>query len=64
MKGLNDRMVTAYFGYIVDIAVLFGASKDKAMNELKESLKFEINLATVSANYNTLLSLLLPTVLP
>lgn len=33
---------------MVDIAVLFGADKDRATQELKESLDFEIKLANVS----------------
>lgn len=35
---------------MVDIAVMFGASKERAEKELKESLQFEINLANVSKN--------------
>lgn len=33
---------------MVDIAVLFGADRDRATRELKESLEFEIKLANVS----------------
>ncbi|XP_033212567.1 neprilysin-2-like [Belonocnema kinseyi] len=48
VKGLNDSMVIAYFDYMVDIAVLFGADRKNAREELKESLNFEINLAMIS----------------
>ncbi|XP_033212284.1 neprilysin-2-like [Belonocnema kinseyi] len=48
VKGLSHRMVTVYLDYMVDIAVLFGANREKAKTEMKESLKFEINLATIS----------------
>ncbi|XP_030765452.1 neprilysin-2 isoform X1 [Sitophilus oryzae] len=47
-KGLEDKLVKAYYDYMVDIAVLFGAEKDRAINELKESLDFEIKLANIS----------------
>lgn len=33
---------------MVDIAVLFGATRDRAVRELKESLEFEMKLANVS----------------
>ncbi|XP_033212748.1 neprilysin-2-like [Belonocnema kinseyi] len=48
VKGLNDPTVSAYFDFIVDIAVLFGANRKTAEIELKESLRFEINLAMIS----------------
>lgn len=34
---------------MVDIAVILGADKDRAMSELKESLLFEMKLANVRA---------------
>lgn len=48
IKGLDDKIVKAYYDYMVDIAVLFGADRKVAESELKESLKFEIKLANVS----------------
>lgn len=48
VKGLDDRIVNAYYRYMVDIAVLFGANKEVAEKELLESLNFEIKLANVS----------------
>uniref|UniRef100_A0A1B6KA34 Peptidase M13 N-terminal domain-containing protein n=1 Tax=Graphocephala atropunctata TaxID=36148 RepID=A0A1B6KA34_9HEMI len=47
VKGPNDTMVKAYFNFMVDIAVLFGANKKTALKELRSSLHFEIELAKV-----------------
>lgn len=47
IKGLEDKIVKAYFEYMVDVAVIFGADKTKALSELRESLDFEIALANV-----------------
>lgn len=38
----------AYYEYMVDIAVMFGADRMRAERELGESLDFEIALANVS----------------
>lgn len=51
VKGLEDRIVKAYYEYMVDIAVLFGAKREAAQKELKDSLEFEIKLANVIRNY-------------
>lgn len=51
LKGLDEKLVQAYYQYMVDIAVLFGADKIDAEKELKESLFFEIKLANVSQSY-------------
>ena len=48
VKGFNETMVTAYYDYMVDIAVLFGADKEKAKIELREVMEFEIILANIS----------------
>ncbi|KAH8343968.1 hypothetical protein KR084_002815 [Drosophila pseudotakahashii] len=48
VKGFNETLVTAYYEYMVDIAVLFGANKDLAKTELLTSLEFEIALANIS----------------
>lgn len=45
---MNEKIVTAYYKYMVDIAVIFGAQRETAMKELKESLEFEMALANVS----------------
>jgi len=46
VKGFEDEDVQYYYRYMVDTAVLFGADKAVAESELKESLLFEIELAT------------------
>lgn len=48
IKGFNETLVTSYYEYMVDIAVLFGADKTKAKKELLESLEFEMKLANIS----------------
>merc|ERR1719472_289966 len=47
-KGLSDRTVSAYYKYMVNVAVLLGADKSVATSELRESLEFEIELARAS----------------
>lgn len=47
-KGFDERIVQAYYRYMVDIAVILGADPQRAKNELRESLDFEISLANVS----------------
>ena len=51
VKGMNDTIVQAYLSFMVDIAVLFGANKDKALKEMQESLNFEFALANVSLHF-------------
>ncbi|KAJ3633527.1 hypothetical protein MTP99_010467 [Tenebrio molitor] len=48
VKGVNDRIVKAYYEYMVDIAEMFGADRSAASEQLLESLKFEIRLANFS----------------
>ncbi|XP_046742992.1 neprilysin-2 isoform X2 [Diprion similis] len=47
-KGPEDKIVKAYFEYMVDIAVILGADEDRARRELSDSLEFEIKLANIS----------------
>ncbi|XP_017759283.1 PREDICTED: membrane metallo-endopeptidase-like 1 isoform X2 [Eufriesea mexicana] len=47
-KGPDDKIVQAYYSYMVDIAAILGANKTDAKQELKESLEFEMNLANIS----------------
>ncbi|XP_011257048.1 neprilysin-2 isoform X1 [Camponotus floridanus] len=47
-KGFDEKIVQAYYKYMVDIAVILGANPDRAQKELKESLEFEIKLANIS----------------
>lgn len=48
IKGLSDKIVNAYYNYMVDIAVILGADQTKAEEELKLSLEFEMKLANIS----------------
>lgn len=48
-KGLSDKIVKAYYAYMVDMAVIYGADKSRAERELLDSLNFEIALANVSS---------------
>ncbi|XP_063903436.1 neprilysin-2-like [Zophobas morio] len=48
VKGISDKIVKAYYEYMVDIAEMFGCDRPKASEELLESLQFEINLANFS----------------
>lgn len=49
LRGFNDSVVQAYYDYMVDMAVIFGADKDTAKEELLDVLWFEMNLANVSS---------------
>lgn len=46
--GTENQNVAAYYESMVDIAVAFGANRQTATKELKESLDFEIELAKIS----------------
>lgn len=48
IKGFDDKLVRAYYDYMVDIAVLFGAEKPRAIREMKQIIEFEMQLANVS----------------
>lgn len=48
VKGMDEKIVAAYYRYMVDVAVLFGADRQRAAKELRESLDFEIGLAKIS----------------
>lgn len=54
-KGLEHPHVKAYFDFMVDTAVIFGAERADAEFELLESLRFEMELAKVSHKQNFLL---------
>lgn len=47
-RGFSDKLVQAYYEYMVDIAALLGADRARAEVELKDSLQFEMKLANVS----------------
>lgn len=57
ITGLNDTRVKAYYDFMVDIAVIFGAKKREARNQLKRSLKFEIEVAKVKSKLLRMLSI-------
>ncbi|XP_063696900.1 neprilysin-2 isoform X1 [Culicoides brevitarsis] len=48
IKGWNNTIVQAYYSYSVDMAVLFGADRNRAEKELKQSVEFEMSLANIS----------------
>jgi len=48
VKGMEEKLVQALYSYMVDIAVMFGADRERARKELMESLNFEIKLANIS----------------
>lgn len=47
LKGMDDPLVQAYYQLMVDSAVLLGANKTKADEEMKAALQFEMTLANV-----------------
>ncbi|CAH2034230.1 unnamed protein product, partial [Iphiclides podalirius] len=47
-RGFSDKLVQAYYAYMVDIAVQLGAERSRAEVELKVSLQFEMKLANIS----------------
>jgi hypothetical protein len=47
-KGFSEKLVDAYYKYLVDIAVTLGADKNRAIKEIHDSLEFEMKLANVS----------------
>lgn len=55
LRGLNDSVVQAYYDYMVDIAVIFGADKESAKDELLDVLDFEIDLANVCTSFECLI---------
>ena len=44
IKGFDDDDVQAYYNYMVNIAVLLGADREKAREEMKEALMLELKL--------------------
>lgn len=47
-KGHEDKIVQAYYSYMVDVAVIYGADRNAAQKELMDSLNFEMALANVN----------------
>lgn len=57
IAGLEEPAVKAYYNFMVDNAVIFGANRTRAEVELKDALEFEMKLANVSANISIFLSI-------
>lgn len=51
-KGIQDTNVRAYYDFMVDAAVMFGANRMAAEHELLDSLNFEIELAKVFQHFH------------
>lgn len=47
LRGKNDSVVKAYLEYMIDMAVIFGADRNRAEKEMLDVLTFEMNLANV-----------------
>lgn len=48
LQGLEHPRVKAYFRFLTDVAVIFGATKNDSERELLDVIKFEMELAKVS----------------
>lgn len=51
IKGIEEKFVKAYYEFMVDNAVLFGADKEQAEKEFLDVLDLEIKLANVCWNF-------------
>lgn len=47
----NNEQMKEYFNYMVDMAVIFGANRTKAEQELNKTLDFQIELAKVMYHF-------------
>lgn len=50
VKGLNETLVQAYHSFQVDMAVLYGAERKDAEQDMLDVLNFEIAFANVRTN--------------
>ncbi|XP_054266542.1 neprilysin-2-like [Macrosteles quadrilineatus] len=48
IRGEEDSIVKAYYNYMVDMAVLYGADRETAKQQLRDCLLFEIELAKLT----------------
>ncbi|KAK9869804.1 hypothetical protein WA026_003536 [Henosepilachna vigintioctopunctata] len=46
-KGFNSTIVKAYYDYLVDIAILYGADKVEASKDMMQYMEFKIDLAKI-----------------
>lgn len=53
-KGHDDKIVKAYYRYMVDVAVIYGADRNAAESELMDALNFEMALANVNITNSSL----------
>lgn len=51
INGMDDDTVKAYYKFMVENAIVFGANRTKAENEMKEALELEFKLANASINF-------------
>lgn len=58
LRGLDDPVVQAYYDYMVDLAVLFGADRERAKEEYLSVLEFETNVANVRIMIWTILKII------
>lgn len=47
-KGLNDTTVMAYYNLMIEAAVMLGAQRHEARQQMREALDFETSLARIS----------------
>lgn len=50
INGLDDDAVKAYFKFMVENAIIFGANRTEAESEMMEALELEFKLANVSVD--------------
>lgn len=48
ITGLDKDILSAYKKYMIETAVIFGANRKQAEQELNETAQFEMELAAVS----------------
>lgn len=53
MRGVNDTNVQAYLKFMVDMAVMFGANRTRAQDEMTDVLLFEEILVEVYQQNST-----------
>ena len=47
LKGFESEEVQAYFKYQVEVAVIYGADRERAQQEIRDALDFQMSLAKV-----------------
>lgn len=51
LKGMEHAFVKAYYDFMVDAAVIFGANQTNAETESLDILRFEMELAKVCVQF-------------